>query len=108
MPRWSDWRATRAPGRPPGRLLVRRPGRGRRADREVGRVVVRVVPVGNPVRAATRCRGGGRGGRWMPLDEGVRRLAVADGVEDRPGRVADGEAAASRCERGGERLVGGV
>ena len=108
MPRWSDWRAARRRAARPVVLVVRGARRGRRADREVGRVVVRVVPVRDPAGAAARSRGRGRRRGRMGLHEGVRRVAVADRVEDRAGRVADGDAAAGGGERGREALVGRV
>ena len=75
-------------------------------DREVGRVRVRVVAVGQPDDARARCGRRRRSGCGRALDERVRGRAPADAVDERRRRVADADGAAGAGEAGAERLVG--
>ena len=72
---------------------------GDRVHHEIRGVVVRVldVPAG-ATRPPLDRRAGGRRGCRRPLDEGVRRVAPADGVDRRPA----GRAEHDRTARGGE------
>src|SRR6266545_8288890 len=76
--------SVRAPPAGPVSLVVRASGGGACADGEVRRVVVRVAAVREPDRAAARrgCRR--RSGGGVALDEGIDRVSVAHGVDDRP------------------------